>query len=146
MSNSKSQLLLLAVLRYSDKAVIAHLSLSNEITIEGIRECVAANSNIITGKLYTSQGSMFSIHYKQDTHGRVYAIVTSPSYSARVAYTALEDLSSGFGKHFGPRSASATEGSLSKPCKQFFEDLSSKLVEYPCTFIRKIQLKVITML
>ena len=46
---------MLAVLRFSDKIVVATYSTSREVTKEGIRECVAGNATMTQGRRYTSQ-------------------------------------------------------------------------------------------
>ncbi len=87
-----SQIYLIVVLRFTDKSVIASFQNSKEVTIEGVRECVAGNSNMVAGKRYTSQGQNQAIHYTIDAQGRVYSIVTSPKYSPRIAFGALDEL------------------------------------------------------
>jgi hypothetical protein len=129
INNLRSQLYLLAVIRYSDKTVLASLVLSKEVTVEGVRECVASNANIISGKRYTSQGTSYSISYTQDVHGRVYCIVTSPSYSPRVAFTALDEMISRFSKEQGPRAAGATENSMSRSSRPILEAIANKYAD-----------------
>ncbi len=124
-----------AILRHSDKTVVATYSPGKEVTKEGIRECVAANANIQSGKRYTSTGDSQAIHYCLDAQGRVYSLVTNPRYSPRIAFLALEELQKQFGKEFGPRVASATEGSLTKPARTILQDIAIRLVVLVNNFI-----------
>ena len=64
-----ANVLLLVVMRFSDKAIVAYFQKSKDVTIEGVRECVAGSANIQNGKRYTSQGSTQSIHYTLDNQG-----------------------------------------------------------------------------
>eukprot|EP01035_Chromulina_nebulosa_P022908 gene22908-29674_t len=125
-NNSRSQIFLIAVVRFSDKTVIATLSKTKDVTVEGVRECIASNGNIVTGKRYTTKGENYSIHYTQDAQGRVYSLVTTLSYSPRIAFTAIDELIHNYGKELGPRSASATENSLSKVAKPILDNIIEK--------------------
>lgn len=129
INHFRSQLYLLAVIRYSDKTVLASLPLSKEVTVEGVRECVASNAYIVSGKRYTSQGTAYSISYTQDINGRVYCIVTSPSYSPRVAFTALDEMISRFSKDQGPRSAGGTENSWTRSSRPILEAIANKYAD-----------------
>jgi hypothetical protein len=104
---------LLVVLRASDKTIVASYQESNDVTVEGVRECVAGNANIQLGKRYTSQGDTQSIHYLIDPQGRVYSIVTTPNYSLRNAFKAIEEFAECFGRDLGAKIASSSEQSLS---------------------------------
>lgn len=117
---------MIAVLRHSDKTVVASYSSNKEVTKEGIRECVAGNAGIQPGKRYCAQGETQSIQYTLDAQGRVYSVVTSPKYPARVAFMALEELQQKFGKDFGPRVASATEESLNKTARYLLKEVADK--------------------
>ena len=118
---------MVAVLRSTDKTVVATYSTSKTVTKEGIRECIAGNASLEPGKRYSSQGTTQSIYYCLDIQGRVYAIVTNPSYPARVAFTALEELQSEF-SDYGSRVPSATEESLSKPARLVLKGVLDKYV------------------
>lgn len=117
---------ILAVLRASDKSVLASFVRSKEVTVEGVRECVASNAGLSTGKRYTSQGDTQSIHYTLDQNGRVFAIVTVPKYPPRVAFTALEEMKESFQREFGPRMSTATENTLTKAAAPLFRQLYDK--------------------
>lgn len=122
-----SQIYMMAVLRYADKSIVSTLSKNQEITKEGIRECVAGNAaSIQPGKRYTSQGDTQSIHYTLDAQGRVYAIVTNRDYSPRVAFTALDELQQTFAKEFGLKVASATEESLTRSSRPLMSSIFEK--------------------
>lgn len=120
-----NKIYLIAVLRSSDKTVVASYQQERDVTVEGVRECIAGNASIENGKRYSSQGESQSIHYTIDPQGRVYAIVTSPQYSLRRAFRALDDLIEKFGRDLGHRVATATEQSLSQVAvpimKQIFQ-------------------------
>lgn len=111
---------LLAVLRSSDKCIVASFVPSKDLAIEGVRECIAGNMNMQPGKRYTSQGTTQSIHYSVDAQGRVFVIVSSPKYSPRVAFTALDSLQQQFNKEFGNKASIAQEESLSRPTQHIF--------------------------
>jgi len=111
---------LLAVLRSSDKCIVASYVISKEVALEGVRECIAGNMSMLPGKRYTSQGSSQSIHYLLDVQGRVFTLVSSPKYSPRIAFAALDNLQQSFNKEFGTRTSTAQEESLSRPSQQIF--------------------------
>lgn len=134
MHNSIPQVYMVAVLRYADKSVVAVYSASKEVTKEGIRECVAGNAKIQSGRRYTVEGESQAIHYTLDPQGRVYALVTNPKYSPRVAFIALDELQKQFGKEFGPRVASASEETLNKPARVLLKEISDRLVSVLLVF------------
>jgi hypothetical protein len=119
---------MVAILRYSDKTVVATYSTSKEVTKEGIRELVAGNAQMTAGRRYTSQGDSQSIHYTLDAQGRVYAVVTNPQYPPRVVFGALDELQSSFAE-FDSKVANATEESLSKPARLLLKDFTEKYVK-----------------
>lgn len=123
--HGKNHVYLAAVLRSSDKTVVASYQQERDVTVEGVRECIAGNGSIETGKRYSSQGDTQSIHYMIDQQGRVYSIVTSPTYSLRTAFRAIDELQDKFGRELGHRIATATEQSLSQAAvpimKQIFQ-------------------------
>lgn len=125
-NGTSTNIFILAIMRYTDKCMIASYIRSKEVTIEGVRECVAGNANILRDKRYTSAGQAQSIHYTLDAQGRVFAIVTLPTYSPRIAFAALDDLQQMFNKELGVRAASATEGSLSRPSSTLFKHIYEK--------------------
>lgn len=55
LHDDRPQIFMLAVLRFSDKIVVATYGTSREVTKEGIRECVAGNAMMTQGRRYTSQ-------------------------------------------------------------------------------------------
>ena len=116
----------MVVLRSSDKTVVASYQQSRDVTVEGVRECVAANGNIQLGKRYTSQGDSQSIHYIIDPQGRVFSVVTSPNYSLRMAYSAIDDLAVAFNRDLGTKIATATEQSLSQPSAPIMKQIFQK--------------------
>ena len=126
LHQNNSQVLMLAVLRFSDKTVVATYSTTRDVTKDGIRECVAGNANIASGKRYTSQGERQAIHYTLDPQGRVYAIVTAPRYPVRVAFVALEELQKQFGKEFGPRVPTAIEESLNRSARPILQGIAER--------------------
>lgn len=101
--HAQSLIYMLAVVRFSDKKVVASYSMTKEVTKEGIRECIAGNGNIQIGKRYTSQGDTQSIHYIMDAQGRVYTLVSSPRYSPRIAFAALSEFQQTFGTEYGEK-------------------------------------------
>ncbi len=117
---------LLVVLRASDKTIVASYQEGNDVTVEGVRECVAGNANIQLGKRYTSQGDSQSIHYLIDPQGRVYSVVTTPNYSLRSAFSAVEEFAECFGRDLGARIASATEQSLSGTARPIMKQIFQK--------------------
>lgn len=123
---NKVSILILAVMRFSDKRIIASFQRSKEITIEGLRECVAGNASIQAGKRYSSQGPNQSINYSLDAQGRVFAMVTSHGYSPRIAFGALDEMQQLFNKELGVKAASATENSLSKAAQPIFGHIFQK--------------------
>ena len=96
------------------------------MTIEGVRECVAGNAGIMAGKRYSVQGSTQSIHYSLDVQGRVFAVVTTPKYPPRIAFTCLDEFQQLFNKDLGMKAASAGEGSLSKASSALFRHIYDK--------------------
>lgn len=124
--SGKLNILILAVMRFSDKRIIASYHRSKEITIEGLRECVAGNASIQAGKRYSNQGTSQSIHYTLDAQGRVFAMVSAIDYSPRVAFGALDELQQLFNKELGIRAASAMENGLSKSAQPIFNHIFEK--------------------
>jgi hypothetical protein len=125
--NSKDlNLYILAVMRSSDKVMVAYSVRSRDVTIEGIRECVAGNSSIQAGKRYTSQGQAQCIHYTRDYQGRVFALVSSPKYSPRIAFALLDEFQSRFNAELGPRVPTALENGLSKMAQSIFKEMFEK--------------------
>ena len=125
LHNDRPQIFMLAVLRFSDKIVVATYSTSKEVTKEGIRECVAGNAMMTQGRRYTSQGETQSIHYLSDAQGRVYAMVTNPTYPPRVAFAALTELQSEF-TEVGPKVATSLEEGLTKTTKLTLKTIVEK--------------------
>ena len=125
LHNDRSQIYMLAVLRNSDKTVVATFSSSTDVTKEGVRECVAGYAHMTAGLRYTSQGETQAIHYSADIQGRVYAIVTNPNYSARVAFSALDEMQSEFAD-YGSEVASAGEEGLTKRTRLILKAISEK--------------------
>lgn len=121
-----NKIYLIAIIRSSDKTVVASYQQEREVTVEGVRECIAGNASIEAGKRYSSQGDTQSIHYTIDPQGRVYAIVTSPQYSLRCAFRALDELIEKFGRDLGSRVATATEQSLSQAAVPIMKQLYQK--------------------
>lgn len=105
---------MLCILRSSDKCIVASYTTRQDVTKEGVRECIAGNMNMQPGKRYTSQGSSQSIHYYIDIQGRVFALVASPKYPPRIAFAALDSIQQSFNKEFGNRVSNASEESLSR--------------------------------
>ena len=51
LSNSPpAALSLVAVIRYTDKTVVAHYSISQDVTKEGVRELIASNASCVPGR------------------------------------------------------------------------------------------------
>lgn len=71
---------------------------------------------------------MQSIHYVLDQYSKVYALVTLPSYSPRVAFTALEELKESFQREFGSRMATSGEGSLTKVATPLLKEFVQKYI------------------
>jgi hypothetical protein len=117
------QIFLVAVIRQADKTMVAVYSTTKDVTKEGLRECVAGNANMQTGKRYTSEGEKQSIHYTLDPQGRVYGMVTNRKYPPRIAFLALDELQKQFGKELGPRVPNAIEESLNKPARPIFKSV-----------------------
>lgn len=106
------------------------------------REQVASNGRAKPGGRYTAAGDMQSIHYVLDQYSKVYALVTLPTYSPRVAFAALEELKESFQREFGSRMATSGEGSLTKVAtpllKEFVNKYVNRLSHFPplfCLFI-----------
>jgi hypothetical protein len=126
MSLHEHTIFLIAVVRSSDKTVVASYQPVEGITVEGVRECIAGNANIETGKRYTSQGKFQSIHYTVDPQGRAYAMVTSPTYAMRMAFIAIDELIANFSRELGHRIAGATEQSLTGPSLPILKQIYQK--------------------
>ena len=106
-----------AVLRFSDKTVLALFANSKAVSKNFVSETIAKQQGakpIVPGKKYTTQGADVALHYTLDPHGRIYAIVSSAEFSPRIVFMALDELKVTFAKDFGPKCSSATENSLSK--------------------------------
>ena len=119
-------MLFFAVLRFSDKRIVATYSAAGEVDKEGIRELIAGNPSCIAGKKYSSKGTTQVVNYTLDASGRVYVVVTNNAYSTRVAFAVVEELQETFLKEYGQKVPSATEESLSKPSKKLFLMLFEK--------------------
>lgn len=125
-ANRGPTIFLVAVIRYTDKKIVASYSVSQDVTKEGVRELIASNASCVPGKRYSAVGDSQAVHYMLDSNGRVYAMVTEPRYPTRVAFAAIDEIMTTFQKEFGARIASATEGSLSKSAKPILADNMSK--------------------
>jgi hypothetical protein len=124
--HGQMNILILAVIRSTDKTVISSFIRNKSLTIEGIRECVAANARMAAGKKYTSQGQENSIHYTLDPQGRVFAMVTISKYPPRIAFTALNEFRDMFNRQLGMKAATATEGALTQLSKPIFKHIYEK--------------------
>jgi hypothetical protein len=124
--NQSPNIFIFAVVRSADKTVVASYLRSNEVTVEGVRECIAANPSMVRGKRYSAQGPAQCIHYTLDPQGRVFSVVTAPKYPLRVAFSALDELQENFNRELGSRVANANEGGLSRPAANVFKQLYEK--------------------
>mmetsp|Transcript_1205 Transcript_1205/g.1221 ORF Transcript_1205/g.1221 Transcript_1205/m.1221 type:complete len:230 (-) Transcript_1205:256-945(-) len=124
-TRTTQQILLVVVMRYSDKAVLATYQ-NGEVDKEGVREQVASNGRAKPGGKYTAAGDQQCIHYVLDQYSKVYALVTLPSYSPRVAFAALEELKESFQREFGSRMATSGEGSLTKVATPLLKEFVQK--------------------
>ena len=109
LHNNLPQVYMAAVLRSSDKTIVASYSTG----VVGGKDEIRNAPNLEPGKRFSSQGPTQSIHYLCDTNGNVYAIVTTPNYSPRVAFIALEELLTEF-SDYRNLVPTATNESLSK--------------------------------
>eukprot|EP00600_Ochromonadales_sp_CCMP1393_P002607 CAMPEP_0174988382 /NCGR_PEP_ID=MMETSP0004_2-20121128/20095_1 /TAXON_ID=420556 /ORGANISM="Ochromonas sp., Strain CCMP1393" /LENGTH=198 /DNA_ID=CAMNT_0016241593 /DNA_START=136 /DNA_END=729 /DNA_ORIENTATION=- len=130
MHEETHMLKLIAVLRSTDKTVVACYQQDKEVTVEGVRECVAGNASIESNKRYSFQGEYQSIHYKVDAQGRVYSAVTTRNYPLRIAFRAIHEIMEKFGRDFGSEVAVATEKSLSHASNQTMRGIFG-MYEYP---------------
>ena len=137
LHNDRPQIFMLAVLRLSDKTVVATHSSSRDVTKEGVRECVAGNAQITAARRYTSQGDTQSIHYFSDTQGRVYAIVTNRNFLPRVAFLALDELQREFAD-FGSKVASSVEEGLTKDSKLTLKAIAEKYLSHILLLYRSL--------
>jgi hypothetical protein len=96
------------------------------VTTFDLREQVASNGRAKPGGRYTAAGDTQSIHYVLDQYSKVYAIVTIPNYSPRVAFAALEELKDSFQAEFGSRMATSGEGSLTKASTPLLKEFVQK--------------------
>jgi hypothetical protein len=119
-------IMIFAVVRYGDRTVIAQHIRNKDLTIEGVRECIASNARVIAGKRYTAQGQDQCIHYVLDAQGRVFVLVTNARYSPRIAFAALDEFQQMFNKELGMKAAAAMEGSLTQPAKPIFKYIFEK--------------------
>mmetsp|Transcript_14390 Transcript_14390/g.23809 ORF Transcript_14390/g.23809 Transcript_14390/m.23809 type:complete len:227 (+) Transcript_14390:104-784(+) len=122
----RNQIFLIAVLRYSDKTVCACYSSGHDVDKEGVREQVASNAHARPGGKYTATGDLQSIHYCLDHMGRIYSIVTNPSFSVRTAFIILEEFQQSFQRDFGSRLSTASEESLSRVSTPMLRDFCEK--------------------
>lgn len=125
-SSRRNQIFLIAVVRYSDKAVCACYCNGHDVDKEGVREQVASNAHARPGGKYTATGDLQSIHYTLDHMGRIYAIVTNPSFSVRSAFMILEEFQQSFQRDFGTRLSTASEESLSRVSTPMLRDFCEK--------------------
>eukprot|EP01038_Epipyxis_sp_PR26KG_P009628 gene9628-12964_t len=125
-NNSSNNIYLLAVLRYSDKVIVACYHKNKDITIPGVRECIASNSTIQINKRYSINGENQAIHYHCDSTGRIFIIVTGVRYPPRLAFVALDEFESKFNKDLGVRIAAASEGSLTRVSLSLMRDICDK--------------------
>ena len=101
------------------------------------REQVASNSFAKPGGKYSAAGQHQSIHYLLDQYSKVYAIVTAPTYPARVAFLAVEELRDAFQEKYGTRAATKGEESLTRVAKTMLDGIIEKyeLLWYLCVVI-----------
>lgn len=134
-SNEPATIHMVAIVRLSDKTVVATYAASGITkdikfsTKEAIRGILTENEGIIKGKRYTSQGDKQSINYSLDPQGRVYVIVTTHKYPARLAFVALDMIKDMFKSDYGLKVASATEESLTKTCKDQLGAIVDKYID-----------------
>ena len=87
---------------------------------------MASNAHARPGGKYTATGDLQSIHYSLDHMGRIYSIVTNPSFSVRTAFTILEEFQQAFQRDFGGRLSTASEESLSRVSTPMLRDFCEK--------------------
>ena len=90
------------------------------------REQVASNAHARPGGKYTATGDLQSIHYSLDHMGRIYSIVTNPSFSVRSAFMILEEFQQSFQRDFGTKLSTASEESLSRISTPMLKDFCEK--------------------
>ena len=61
-----------------------------------------------------------------DQYSKVYAIVTAPTYPARVAFIALEELRDAFQEKYGTRAATQGEESLTRVAQSMLDGIIEK--------------------
>jgi len=136
-NGSKNAVDMLVVIRNNDKTIVASYyagvstdkAEKNRIK-QGIRQCINESTKIEIGKRYSVSGDHSNaIHYTLDKQGRIYVIVTVKKYSARLAFSALDELKSEFSSDFGPKVPSATEESLSKVSKDVLKEIAEKYTD-----------------
>ena len=101
---------------------------TNSITYMLCSEQVASNAHAEPGGKYTATGDLQSIHYTLDHMGRIYSIVTNPSFSVRNAFVILEEFQQSFQRDFGGRLSTASEESLSRVSTPMLRDFCRKYV------------------
>ncbi|CAM9125594.1 unnamed protein product [Sphacelaria rigidula] len=115
------------VVRFTDRVMVAGYSPSEAGDALIIKELMANPDTFVEPrKRYTSEGSMFSIHYTADDSNRVYSAVTDKEYPPRIAFAMLEEMQTKFLTKVGDKSLTAREGSLSRSMKSSFKDLCVK--------------------
>ena len=117
---------ILAVIRSTDKCIVASYIRNDEIVLEGVRECIAGNSNIIRGKKYAVQGQSQSILYSLDPKGRCFCLVSAPKYPPGVAFAVLDELEEALNNELNEKFPTAKEGALSKPPMKLFNSIFEK--------------------
>ncbi|CAM9438763.1 unnamed protein product [Discosporangium mesarthrocarpum] len=117
----------LGVVRFTDRVLMAGYSPTEANDALVIKELMCNPDTFVEPrKRYTSEGSMFCIHYTADDRNRVYTCVTDKEYPARIAFSMLEEMQSKFLTKVGEKSLTAKEGSLSRTMKSSFSDLCIK--------------------
>lgn len=83
---------MMALIRYSDKTVVASISFNQashigRISVEGVRECVAGSAATLQpGKRLSAQGDSFCIHYQLDGQVRIFKTIQKLSNLCSCAY------------------------------------------------------------
>lgn len=117
----------IGVVRFTDRVLVAGYSPSEADDALIVKELMANPDTFVEPrKRYSSEGSMFSIHFVADEQHRVFNCVTDKEYPARIAFALLEEMQSKFITKVGEKSLTAREGSLSRTMKSSFSDICVK--------------------
>ena len=120
------QILFMAVMRISDRRIVATSSAQGDLDKDGLRKLIGGNESLVTGKRCSATGAAQTANYLLDATGGVYIVVTNKAYPPRVAFQVIDEFQEHFSKDYGAEIAAAKEEGLTRKSKKLLVQLYEK--------------------